>query len=327
METKANHLLIGAFVLVLAAGIFGAIIWLAHIDLNQTYAYYVIYFTDSVAGLGPGGDVRFNGIKVGSVQAIDFDESDSRRVKVTVEVAKKTPIRQDSYAILQLQGITGLSFVQISGGTPEAKLLKYRRSQPIPEIHSRPSQITQLIESAPEVLARAMATLDRLNQILGPENQKNIAKILADAAELADDLAAHKSDIDHILAAASASADDVALAAKSVRSIAEKVDHIADQTGQTMNAARESLAAFNGFVNAAYKTAERFGKTAEQLNTLLAENRDAVNEFAGDGLPQLVRLIGDAHQLVLSLNRVAEQIERDPGRFLFGDKAPERKAQ
>jgi phospholipid/cholesterol/gamma-HCH transport system substrate-binding protein len=119
----------------------------------------------------------------------------------------------------------------------------------------------------------------------------------------------------------------VVLAAKSVRSIAEKVDKVADQTGQTMSAARESLAAFNGFVDSAYHTADRFGKTAEQLNTLIGENRAGIGEFTGDGLPQLVRLIGDARQLVLSLNRVTEQIERDPSRFLFGDKAPERKAQ
>ncbi|HYM31183.1 MAG TPA: MlaD family protein [Candidatus Cybelea sp.] len=320
METKAQHFLIGAFVLALTAGIFATIIWLARLDISQGVSHYVIYFTDSVAGLGLGGDVRFNGIKVGSVSAIDIDPDDSRRVKVTVEIASNTPIRADSVAQLQLQGITGLSFVQISGGTPAAKLLKARRSQPPPVIQSKSSDIARLFESAPEVLAKTTAALDKLNQILGADNQKSISRVLADAADVADTIDQHRQDLAHILEAASKSADDVSVAAKAVREITEKLNHVSDETEQTMRSTRQTMENANKLVVDAQQS-------VSQLNGILGDNRQAISEFANDGLPQLTRFVMEARQLVAVLSRLSERLENDPSRFIFGDKAPERRAQ
>ena len=327
METKANHLLIGSFVLLLAAGIFAAIIWLARVDINTRLAYYAIHFTDSVAGLRIGGDVRFNGIQVGSVKAIQFDEQNPSKVKVTVEVAAATPVRHDSYAVMQPQGITGVSYVLITGGTADSKILKYHRGQPPPEIESRPSQISQLIDSAPEVLARAVAALDKLNQILGPENQKSLAAILSDTAKVTDTIAARRPDLDQFIASARAAADDVAASAKAIHTITLKLDRVADETDTTMKSAQTSLANFNAFVIDSRATALNLGKTADLLNAVVSNNSDYIHEFASDGLPQMTRLIAEARQLVASLTRVADRIQNDPAQFLFGDKAPERKAQ
>jgi phospholipid/cholesterol/gamma-HCH transport system substrate-binding protein len=280
-----------------------------------------------VAGLRIGGDVRFNGIQVGTVKTIQFDEQDPRRVKVTVEIAASTPVRHDSYAELEPQGITGVSYVLITGGTADSKILKYHRDAPPPEIEAHPSQISQLIDAAPEVLARAVAALDKLNLILGPENQKSFAKVLSDTAEVTDTIAARKQDLDQFIASARAAADDVAASAKAIHTITGKLDHVADETDITMKSAQTSLANFNAFVIDSRKTAQDLGKTADLLNAVVANNSDAIHEFANDGLPQFVRLISEARQLVASLTRVADRIQNDPAQFLFGDKAPERKAQ
>jgi len=327
METKANHLLIGSFVLLLAAGVFGAIVWLGHFELRQKFAYYVIHFTDSVAGLRVGGDVRFNGIAVGTVKDIDFDEADPRRVKVTVEVASNTPVRQDSYAEMEPQGITGLSFVLISGGSPGAKRLKYHSGQPPPEIRAQPSEISQLIDAAPQVLARAVTVLDNLNKILGPENQKNLASVLNSAAQTADTIAARRQDIDHIITSVSSSANDVAAAAKDAHELIQRLDRVAEATAATMGAAHGSLEDFDKLVGDARNTMHDFSKAADDLDGILAENRPAVHEFADENLPQLGRLISEVRLLVASLTRVTNQIERNPSEFLFGEKAPERRAQ
>ncbi|HUN49832.1 MAG TPA: MlaD family protein [Candidatus Sulfotelmatobacter sp.] len=327
METKANHLLIGSFVLLLAAGIFAGIIWLARIDINERLSYYVIHFTDSVAGLRIGGDVRFNGIQVGTVKTIQFDDTDPRRVKVTVEIAASTPVRHDSYAEMEPQGITGVSYILITGGTAASKLLKYHHGKPPPEIPARPSQISQLIDAAPEVLSRAVAALDNINKILGPENQARIAKILNDTSQVTDTIAGRKHDLDAFISSARAAADDVAASAKAIHTITEKLDHVADETSSTMKDAQASLGNFNSFVLESRRTAQDLGKTADLLNNLVSSNSDAIHEFANDGLPQMVRLIAEARQLVASLTRVSDRIENDPTQFLFGDKAPERKAQ
>ena len=111
METKASHLLIGGFVLIVVAGVFAFVTWLAKLEIDREFSRYLIVFEGSVTGLSRSSDVLYNGIPVGSVAAIEIDPADPSRVRVTVEVAGATPIRADSIATLELKGITGVSQV------------------------------------------------------------------------------------------------------------------------------------------------------------------------------------------------------------------------
>ena len=120
METRANHVVIGAFVLVVVLGLFGFVLWLAKIEIDQEFAYYHVAFDEAVSGLSLGGDVRYNGIPVGAVTAIEIARDDPSKVQVTLEVARETPVRADTVAKLELQGITGVAFIQLSGGTAAA---------------------------------------------------------------------------------------------------------------------------------------------------------------------------------------------------------------
>src|SRR5258708_4688868 len=152
METRAHHLVVGAFVLLFLGGILGFVIWLTSVQVSREFTYYDILFTDSVVGLGAGGDVRFNGIKVGDVQKIVIDRDDPARVRVTIAVAPDTPVRVDSIATLQLQGITGVSFVQIFPGSTRTPLLEGKTEPPYPLIPSQTSRITELLNNAPELI-------------------------------------------------------------------------------------------------------------------------------------------------------------------------------
>ena len=161
METRAHHLLIGSFMLAFLVLIVAFALWLAKTEVDREVARYNIYFSGSVAGLGVGGDVRFNGIKVGSVSQILIYRVDTSRVRVIAEVAGDTPIKEDSEATLQLQGITGVSFVQISPGSREAAILPVvsgRDMSKYPTIRSRTSAIEALFEAAPDLATRAAGT-------------------------------------------------------------------------------------------------------------------------------------------------------------------------
>jgi phospholipid/cholesterol/gamma-HCH transport system substrate-binding protein len=198
--------------------------------------------------------------------------------------------------------------------------VKARRSQPPPVIQSKSSDIARLFESAPEVLAKTTAALDKLNQILGADNQKSISRVLADAADVADTIDQRRQDLSHILETASKSADDVSAAAKAVREITEKLNHVSDQTEQTMRSTRQTMENANKLVMDAQQS-------VSQLNGILGDNRQAISEFANEGLPQVTRIVMEARQLVAVLSRLSERLENDPSRFIFGDKAPERRAQ
>ena len=130
METRANHVVIGSFVLVVVIGLFGFVLWLAKIEIDQEFAYYRVTFVEAVSGLSLGGDVRYNGIPVGAVTAIEIARDDPSKVQVTLEVARETPVRADTVAKLELQGITGVAFIQLGGGGGSAQARAEWRAAP-----------------------------------------------------------------------------------------------------------------------------------------------------------------------------------------------------
>lgn len=342
METRANHLLIGIFMLVLVGAALGFILWLARYTGDREFAFYDIFFTDSVAGLGVGGDVRFNGIKVGEVAEIDIDHDNPDRVRVRVRINSETPIRADSVASLQLQGITGLSFVQIFGGTRAAALVKYKRGEPPPQIQSRPSEIAQLLERAPELLMKGTELLERTSQIVGPENQRLINQILSDVASLTGQIAALGPEVQRIVKNADQTSADFAAAAASVRATTQRVDQVAAEAERTLASARTTISGVDTLVRTEVtqavkeaqatiaefrSTAKGFNSAAATVEALVNENRGSIDEFMNDGLAQLTRFLSDARQLMASLNRLAGRLDEDPSRLLFGDKAPERQRE
>jgi len=171
METKASHFVIGLFVLIMTGAAFGFVIWLAKLEVDRELDYYTVLFDDGVAGLSVGGDVRYNGIPVGSVTSIVLDPNDSRRVKVAVEVPANTPVRQGTEARLALQGITGVAYVELTGGGPDAPPLKPAAQGARPVIPSRRSTIQRLAADAPELLTRIILLVEDLREIVDKENR------------------------------------------------------------------------------------------------------------------------------------------------------------
>lgn len=346
METRANHLLIGIFMLVLVGAGFGFVLWLARIAGDRDWAFYDIYFTDSVAGLGVGGDVRFNGIKVGDVAEIDIDHMNPNRVRVVVRIKTDTPIRADSFAILQLQGITGLSFVQISGGSRVAAMLTYKPGEPHPQIQSRPSQITQLIEKAPELLIKGTDLLDKATGLVSEENQKLVTQILTDISTLTNQISGLGPEFQSITRNADKTAAEFAQAAVAIRKTSERLDALSGEAEKTIVAARRAvdsvdqlvrtdatkmireaqttMAELRKAIDTMSGSASSFAKVATTVDNMLVENRANLDEFLVEDLPQVGRFLSDARQLMASMNRLFSRIDENPSRVLFGDKAPER---
>ena len=273
METKANHVLIGAFVLLMVAGIFGVVVWLSQGAVNQAFAYYRIFFTESVAGLGVGGDVRFAGVKVGSVKQISIDRENPNRVKVLIEVDRDTPIRSGTYAKLQLQGITGVSYVALVSGDPKAPLIEPGKRNEPPKIPSRPSEIAQLVANAPALVSRATAVLQQLNSLLGPDNQRSVSKILADTQSLTDRLAARGPDIDRTITHIDAGAANLAATAQNLRAMSAHLNRLTTEAERTMVLAQGTFKSANGLLEGqgkglildSRKAAQALAQTAAQI--------------------------------------------------------------
>lgn len=199
METKANYVAVGAFVMACILGLVVTLLWLAGVQYSQEFSYYQTYFKGPVTGLGKGTTVRYNGIEVGHVDNLQFDPTDPQRVIVTMQIQPNLNIREDSEATIDSVGLTGGSYVEISGGTANSPLLVAKPGQPYPVIKAGSSTLQQLEQSAPLLMAKLNSAADKINDILSDNNRKAISGILTNLNETTSILARRSGDIDATL--------------------------------------------------------------------------------------------------------------------------------
>jgi phospholipid/cholesterol/gamma-HCH transport system substrate-binding protein len=331
MESRASYLLIGSFVLLVIAGLFGFVVWLAKVNINQEFAYYDIFFDGSVSGLGLGGDVRYRGIRVGNVTAIGVDRTDPSRVQVTIQLGTETPIREGDEASLRLQGITGVSFVNIEGAGPDSALLTAAEGELRAVIPSKPSAIEQLVTGAPDVVARAVLVMERFAELLNEDNQRAFSAILTDVATVTDTFASRQQQIEQIIDAVDDASRELKTTAASIRSIAVKMDGLIDDSQRTLRTVRSMMAGADrvmqddvrGLIGDLRATTHELQALAHDADEILQENRVPLNTFASDGLSQLTKFLTEASILVTSMTRFTERLETEGARFLIGVKKSE----
>jgi len=331
METRASHLMIGSFVLLMIAAAFGFVMWLAKVEIDREFNHYTIYFEGSVSGLSAAGEVRYNGVPVGTVQTIAIDPKNPGRVKVGIEVASTTPVKEDSVAVLELQGITGVSYVQLSGGSPESAALVKKPGEDRAIIASKASQIDELFSGAPELVNRVIYLVNEATLLFDKNNRKAIGEILASLEEVSGTVADRSDEIDEMLASASKMSTELQKAAASTNkllaSLEEDVSTLTESADVTMSMVRGTLSSadetvekdLRPMINKVNSAAESFDRMSTNLSELLEENDEVLTDFFGEGLFEFTRLVTEMRLLVDNLNRVSAQIESDPAQFLFGN--------
>ena len=282
METKANYVAVGAFVLACVIGLVVTILWLAGVQYSQEYAYYQAYFKGPVTGLGKGTVTRYNGIDVGRITTLEFDPTDPQRVIVTMQVQPNLNIRNDSLASIESQGLTGGTYVEISGGTATAPLLVAQGDQRYPVIRTKQSTFAQLEQTAPEVVAKLNVAASRLNDLLNDNNRRAIAHVLSNLDETTQVIARRSADIDATIANANKTMANLDQASQDIKPTLEQLD----------------------------LTVQKYGKVADDADAFIN----------GDGLAQLSDLIGEARRLVGNLSQFSDQLNRQPTKLLFGDR-------
>lgn len=344
METRASYLIVGAFTLMVMVGSVLAIVWMAGVNIDEDFAYYDIYFEGSVTGLKPGNPVRYRGIPVGVISDMQIDAANVERVRVTIEIPDSTPIKSDTVASMEFQGITGVAYVQISGGTHKAPKLARKADEERPTIPAQSSQLEQLFESAPELITRVTALVDRFNLLLNTKNRENLGKTLASIEVISGALAARSEDINTLLANAAGTMQKLRLAAGDARETMALLKNSTEQLttkadtlmtninsltvnlqGLSKGVAKEidgvGVVAKSTFVKAE-AAATNFGRAAKTLADMVEANRDPVDTFASSGLYELTQLLTEARVLMGALTRIASQLERDPAQFIFGRSQP-----
>ena len=315
MEIRASYMIVGAVVLALIMGLAAFSVWLVKSDVDRQLMVYEIYFEGSVTGLQEGGQVRYRGIPVGRIADIGIDPENVERVRIVAEIDQGTPIKIDTVATLEMQGITGVAYVQLLGGKSGSPPLEAQGDDDLPVIKAERSALERVFESTPDLLAQAVQVADRVSQLLNQENIESLSTTLNHLETFAGGLADSGDDIGPMMSGVTETLDDVRAAtsdlgdlAKDLRKVVARLDQGIDGVGSDLV---ETLDELSG-------AASSLGGAAQQLDGLVGDLREPLSDFSGTGLYELTNLVGESRALVAALTRITKEVERDPAGFLIG---------
>ena len=256
METRANYALIGAFVIVAALAIAAFTMWLGQSQFRRNFEAYDIVFEGPVS-LEEGASVRYIGIKVGEVSSVRIDRGDPSKVRARIRIDAETPVKTDSTASIQLAGITGITFVQITAGSATARALEARAGQPVPVIKAERTQLDQIFAGGAEALGKATRAIDRVNLVLTDENIAAISSTIQNVETISGKLAAEEGLVNQ----ASATLQDVSSASSRFEAASVSLQRFGKTADEQMNMFGTGV---NDLVGDIRVMAEKADQTVEQ---------------------------------------------------------------
>jgi len=314
MEPKVNYILVGSFVALLGAAVLIGILWLGKTDYRGTYDRYEAHMKESVAGLSVDSTVKYRGVDVGRVRAIALNPNNPEEVLLTMDIVRGTPIKNDTIAVLETQGLTGLATINLTGGSRDAPSLQAQEGQAYPVIKTGPSLFFRLDEAvsrllSEEGLAQLLVDLDSAAKgaakVLDEDNRILLKRTIKDVSDVAQTIATHKAQIEQSLNGAARSADNLV---KLTASLNAQVPTL--------------LTGINKSVTALEAATEELAKTSKAVGTVVNEAKPELQQFTRRTLPEAGLLVTELRQLTSTLNRVARELEREPSSLMFGRKTP-----
>jgi phospholipid/cholesterol/gamma-HCH transport system substrate-binding protein len=338
METRANYALIGLFTLAVIAAAFGFVYWFSGGERGQARQSIRIVFSGSVSGLSQGSSVSFNGLRVGEVTDISLLPEDPRRVVGIVQVDARTPIRSDTRARLEYQGLTGVANIGLSGGEPSAPPLVAGPGQPMPTIFADRSDFQDLIETARNIARRADDVLERVGRVVS-DNEGAISRTIQNVERFSQALGENAEGIDRFLAQIGQAAEKVGPLAEKLETLAANVDEvvrsvdrqrvarIVENVDNFTAALGENRQVVSDALKDAASLIDRLNETAPKLDSAVAEiaeitkavdpakigrtveNVDTFTQTLSRRSPDIDKAIQDARSITEKLNKSADKID------------------
>lgn len=316
MEPKVNYILVGSFVAFLGATVLAGILWLGKTDYRGSYDRYLAYMKESVAGLSVDSTVKYRGVDVGRIKAISLRPDNPEEVQLTLDIIRGTPVKTDTIAVLETQGLTGLATINLTGGSRDAPSLQTQEGQPYPVIRTGPSLFFRLDEAvsrllSEEGLAQLLVDLDTAAKgaakVLDEDNRAVLKRTIKDLSEVTQTIASHKTQIEQSLNGAARSADNLVKLTASLNTEVPTLLVGINKSVATLSTATEELA-----------------RASKTVGAVVNEARPELQQFTRRTLPEAGLLVTELRQLTGTLTRVARELEREPSSLVFGKKGSSR---
>lgn len=316
MEPKPNYILVGVFVAILSAVVTVGVLWLGKTDYRGVYDRYEAHMRESVAGLSVNSTVKYRGVDVGRVKDIALSPDNPEEVRLTLDITRGTPIKIDTIAVLETQGLTGLATINLTGGSRDAPPLQALEGQEYPVIKTGPSLFFRLDEAISRLLSekglsQLLADLDLAAKgaadALDEENRATLKQTIKDLSDVVQSVAAHKQQIED-----------------SLKGAAQSADHLVKVTASLNEQVPVLLARINKSAAALGLMTEELAQTSKAVRSVVNESRPDLQQFSRQTLPETALLVTELRQLAGALTRVARDLEREPESLVFGRTRPPR---
>ena len=266
METRAHYVAVGAFVVTIVFLAFGAVLWLGRVELSQDFAKYYIFFRGSVAGLSKGSTVQYKGIPVGRVIDIRVDPDNVEQIQVTVEIDQSlVVIKSDARAYLDTNILSGVSTIQIRGGTTEAADLTPEGGHKYPVIEAGQSELERVKASLPELLGSLKDAAHSLDTLLNAQNREAITETIANIRTVTAAAADQSRVVSQVVTNANASI-------LQLTGLLHDLEESYSARGGLKDQASQTLADYD-------RVAKNLTETTRQIQLVIQENRQGVRRF------------------------------------------------
>ncbi|PZO09477.1 MAG: MCE family protein [Lysobacteraceae bacterium] len=302
METRANHVLIGAFTIgvFILAVLFA--LWAAKYTTEKSFQEYDIVFQEAVTGLSVGSQVLYSGISVGAVRTLSLVRDDPRKVVARIRLSADTPVKTDTRAKLTLTGLTGTAVIQLTGGSPGSPALEAPEGKRVATIPSEPSALQNIAATASEIV-------DRVNKLLSNDNVARVTRTL--------------EQLDQVTGAIAGEREEIAGLIRSARAASEKLEATLASADKTIVGLDQGVVQkLPEIVAKLDRTLAQLENTSQNANAMLSENRQAISDFSNDGLGQVGPTMRQLRSLIRELDDLADKVETNPAGFILGREQP-----
>ena len=322
MESRSNYAIVGIFVLLFSAGVVLFAFWLGKYGFNDKYDYYKVYTTESVSGLSVDASVKYRGVDVGSVDKISINPKNTKEIMILLKVKKGTPVTKGMLAELKYFGLTGLAYIELTGGKAGAPLLKSKNGE-IPVLKTKPSIYSRLNATLNDITSKTSTTLDRVNKLLNDKNIANISQTIENTKEVTGALKDSKENIKEAIANFVKIEKNINTLSSSLQNTSKKIssssDAFKDMSNSIKEVAKQKLDQLISSINSVSKQAN------ELINNIMHTINEGdynLKDISASTIIQINQAIRELKLLLKQSKETVEELKNSPSDLLYKKERP-----
>ena len=303
MYSKVNYTLIGAFVVLFVVAIISFAFWLGNRGIQDNYNLYLLRVKDSVTGLSKDSGIKMKGVDIGSIKSISINPKNIEEIDIILKIKNSIPIKEDMFGIIKMYGLTGLSYIDISGGTNNSAVLKSKNGS-LPTIKSGVSLLSKLGNNLEEVMVKLVTLLDKGQHLLSDKNIENFSKSLDNLQKLLEKSLVLESQAIETLKKGE---DTLVVTQKSIKDFSKDFNTVSSNISiATKDIHKEVMPSIDSFTKMS-KSIDKMVRTFEK------------SVIRGDYNMQKIMhpMMIDLQELSIQISQMATEFEDSPNDILF----------